>query len=77
MDNPCVRCGKQRLTSREWKEKIKTSAGTSVVTYTETVCPDPACQAIVEAKQEELKAKALERVREKAARAVDRKPAAR
>lgn len=75
MNNPCVRCGKQRRTSRQWKEKVETLAGISVVTYTETVCPDPVCQSIVEAKQAELREKALERATLKAARtAIGKKP---
>ena len=47
MNNPCIRCGKQRIISKEWTEKITTAAGVSTVTYTESICPDPACQKIV------------------------------
>ena len=42
--NPCFRCGKQRITIHSFKDRI----GDSVVTSTETVCPDPECQAQVE-----------------------------
>lgn len=74
MNNPCVRCGKQRITLRRWKEKIKTSAGISEITYEDTICPDPACQKIVEAKQKELRDKAQERADFKLKRAeVDKK----
>ncbi len=41
--NPCIRCGKERIVLRSWKEKI----GSSVVTNTEMICPDPECQKIV------------------------------
>ena len=43
-DNLCSRCGKKRINKKTWKETV----GTSVITYTETVCPDKACQKIVE-----------------------------
>lgn len=42
--NPCVRCGKQRVTSEVWTEMI----GKALVTHTQTICPDSACQKIVE-----------------------------
>lgn len=42
--NPCIRCGKDRIVAKEWKEKI----GNSVVICTSNVCPDPECQKIVE-----------------------------
>ncbi|MBI4099872.1 hypothetical protein HY440_02590 [Candidatus Microgenomates bacterium] len=73
MNNPCVRCGKQRITLRKWKEKIKTASGISEVSYEETICPDPACQKIVEAKQKELRDKAQERADLKLKRATDSK----
>lgn len=44
MTNPCIECGKQRVDGKSWKAKI----GSSVVTYTQTICPDPACQKIVD-----------------------------
>jgi len=36
----CVRCGKQRIVLSVKEEKI----GNSVITTTETICPDPECQ---------------------------------
>lgn len=48
--NPCIRCGKKRVTSKVWTEMV----GRSLVTHTQTICPDPACQKIVE---EELAAR--------------------
>lgn len=44
MNNPCIECGTQRVDGKSWKEKI----GTSVLAYTQTICPDPACQKIVD-----------------------------
>lgn len=64
--NVCIRCGKVRIVSKTWTEKIDTFFGQSEVTYTETVCPDPACQKIVEEKikQEKEKKEALQQERE-------------
>ena len=47
LSNPCIRCGKQRITSKTWTEKVDTYFGKSVITHTETVCPDKDCQKIV------------------------------
>lgn len=73
MTNLCVRCGKQRIVSREWQEEIKNSAGVSVVTFTQTVCPDSACQKIVEEKQAVLNEKANEIKRNFEKRAADKR----
>lgn len=44
MTTLCIRCGKTRIVSKTWNEKVNDS----VITYTETVCPDPECQKIVD-----------------------------
>lgn len=44
MNNPCIRCGVQRLDGKSWKEKN----GNSIITYTKTFCPDSACQKILD-----------------------------
>jgi len=41
--NPCIRCGKERVFVKSWKETI----GYSTVTTTEMDCPDIECQRIV------------------------------
>ena len=41
--NPCVKCGKERVFVKSWKE----TDGYSTVTTTETACPDIECQKIV------------------------------
>lgn len=41
--NPCVRCGKERIVLKTWKEKI----WDSIIINTETICPDPECQKLV------------------------------
>ncbi|MEX2027903.1 MAG: hypothetical protein WD988_00195 [Candidatus Curtissbacteria bacterium] len=46
-DTPCIRCGKMRIVSRVWKEKLEYG---SIVTHTETVCPDKECQKLVDEK---------------------------
>ena len=43
-DNPCIRCGKERIIKKSWRENINNS----LITFTQTACPDPSCQKIVE-----------------------------
>lgn len=38
--NPCIRCGKPRITTKTWRE--------GNITYSTTECPDRVCQEIVE-----------------------------
>lgn len=45
ISNPCIRCGKDRIESKEWKEKV----GNSMILCTSNICPDPECQKEVEA----------------------------
>jgi hypothetical protein len=45
IDNPCIRCGKDRIIAKEWKEKV----GNSVIICTTNVCPDAECQKVVDA----------------------------
>lgn len=54
MFNTCPRCGKPRIVAKEWKEKVTTAAGVTTVVRQLTVCPDPACQEIVDQKREAL-----------------------
>lgn len=70
MSNPCIRCGKQRIDGKTWKEKL----GGNIITHTLTLCPDKNCQKEVDAlnldkrnKNELLAKKRLEakQVREK------------
>lgn len=49
----CIRCGKVRVFSRRWKEKVDGKG--SVVIHEETVCPDRVCQAIVDQKFAEMR----------------------
>ncbi len=48
--NPCPRCGKNRVDGKTWTEEVATFSGVSLVTHTQTLCPDPKCQKIVEEK---------------------------
>lgn len=41
---PCIRCGKFRIVAKTWSVHV----GESLVTYTQTICPDSECQKIVE-----------------------------
>lgn len=42
--NPCIRCGRERITLKTTKEII----GDSVVINTEKICPNPECQKLVD-----------------------------
>ena len=53
----CIRCGKLRIVGKTWTEKV---AG-SLVTFSTTVCPDPACQKIV-AEQLQDKKERIEKI---------------
>lgn len=55
--NLCTRCGKPRISGKTWTEEIKTYSGVSKVTHIQTICPDPACQKLVEEKLAFEKAK--------------------
>lgn len=67
--NPCTRCGKQRINSKSWEETVTSFIGTtSIVTYTETVCPDPKCQKEVEKELEIQKKKKQEQEQNRADR---------
>ena len=72
LTNPCTRCGKERVMSKEWVEKIPTFSGGFVeVTRAENICPDPECQEIVQKdldvqkeKRDKLKLDREERLKE-------------
>ena len=57
IDNPCYRCGKQRIEVNVKKENV----GGSVVITTVTTCPDPECQKLLD-KQMENEKSARERL---------------
>ena len=44
----CTRCGKPRIVSKTWTEEIETYGGTTMITHSETICPDPDCQEKVD-----------------------------
>lgn len=51
----CINCGRLRIFSRTWKEKVEGKG--SVVTHTESVCPDAECQKVVDARFAEIREK--------------------
>lgn len=69
MSNPCIRCGKERVQGKTWKEKV----GITVVFHTQTICPDKACQKVVDEEIAERKAKAQLLQEQKEARFKSRK----
>ncbi|MBI3282794.1 hypothetical protein HYZ70_01825 [Candidatus Curtissbacteria bacterium] len=54
---PCIRCGKIRIFSRKWVEKVDGKG--AIVTHEEYVCLDQECQKIVDAKFEEMRNRRL------------------
>ena len=69
--NVCIRCGKPRIVAKTWKERIKGSTDI----HTSTVCPDSACQKIVDGKLavQRQKREAMEKERIQRAQAQKRK----
>lgn len=61
MQNPCIECGKERVDGKSWKGKV----GAAVVTYTQTLCPDPSCQKIVDKAIADRKEKSLLLIKKK------------
>ncbi|MBI2036100.1 hypothetical protein HYT17_00470 [Candidatus Microgenomates bacterium] len=53
MNSSCIRCGKERVVAKKWKEYV----GTSLLTHTQTICPDVACQKLVDKELASLKEK--------------------
>lgn len=49
----CIRCGKIRVFSRKWTEKIDGRG--QIVIHEEYVCSDAECQKIVDGKFEEMR----------------------
>lgn len=60
----CIRCGKQRIFFKKWKEKVD-NRGT-VITSEIYVCPDKDCQKIVDAKFAEMRQKRIDSENRKA-----------
>jgi len=60
----CIRCGKQRVFLKKWKEKVD-NRGT-VITSEIYVCPDKECQKIVDAKFAEMRQKRIDSEQRKA-----------
>lgn len=61
MSNPCIECGKERIDGKTWKGNV----GISVVTYTQTICPDSKCQKIVDQRTADRKAKSASLIKAK------------
>lgn len=59
-NNPCFRCGKERVFVRSWEEKV----GNSVVVTREMACPDNECQD----KVDEDNAKRIKKIKDAQAR---------
>ena len=55
MSNPCIRCGKERIEGKTWT--VKNGSGPNTVTHIMTICPDRACQKILDKELAERRAK--------------------
>lgn len=51
----CIRCGKLRVFLRKWKDR--TNDRGTMITHTESVCPDSQCQKIVDAQFTQMREK--------------------
>lgn len=60
-DQPCERCGSKKLVSKEWKEEVATSLGTSVIVVSQITCSNKACQVLYDKKRSEELVKINER----------------
>ncbi|MBI3341732.1 hypothetical protein HY024_01275 [Candidatus Curtissbacteria bacterium] len=47
VSTPCIRCGKDRIFKKSWKEKLDNKG--TMMTIVEAICPDKDCQKIVDA----------------------------
>lgn len=63
--NSCTRCGKERILARVWEEEVDTFRGKTKIKHSLTVCPDPDCQKIIDAKNLELKQKSDDQKRDR------------
>jgi hypothetical protein len=61
---PCIRCGKPRIFKKSWSE---VNGNSPILTHILSVCPDKACQAILDAdlkaKEEKRKLLAMKKVK--------------
>lgn len=71
--NACTRCGKERIVGSKVSEQVEIYSGPSTVVRTQMICPDPACQAIVEQELEEQRAKRAQFKKESEARLAHRR----
>ncbi len=71
--NPCFRCGKQRIDLKTYTKQVDTT----VVTYTDTVCPDPECQKELEKQLKMESAKRKDMLKQKESQAQARLAAKR
>jgi hypothetical protein len=73
-DNPCFRCGKQRIISRTWTETITTFSGMQQkVTYSDAICPDAECQSLLDVELDKQKEKREKITQDRQQRITDQK----
>lgn len=57
-ETPCIICGTMRVFHRKWKDKLD-GRGTTI-THVESVCPNSACQKIVDDKFAQMRQRRLD-----------------
>jgi hypothetical protein len=73
-NNPCFRCGKQRIISRSWSETITTFSGMQQkVTFTDAICPDADCQSLLDLELDKQKEKRDKITQDRQQRMLDQK----
>lgn len=70
--NICTRCGMDRVISKTYKEWIQTYSGKSLLTHTDTICPNKECQKVVESDLAAARARTAETKRIKEEKALER-----
>ena len=70
--NVCYRCGKERVVTKIWKERM----GNSIVENTETMCPDKECQKTInqDIRKQKTKRLQMEKRKEESLRKRKKKP---
>lgn len=71
--NLCSRCGKPRIASKKWTEKVKIGDRVSIIVHTETICSDPKCQKKVDEELSAVRQKRLEIEKEREKRGEEQK----
>ena len=73
IQNPCSRCGKERIITKTWEEEFQTFSGVIREIHSDSVCPDESCQAIIDVELASQKEKRDKQKKDREQRALDTK----